>query len=84
MSRSDSVLGTPSTNANMFMPNVVCMALCLKSLFRTTLGMASRLSSITMRMPDRSDSSRRSEISGMCFSRTRSAIFSMSCALLTW
>ena len=35
---------------------------CLKSWFRTTLGCASRFSSITMRMPSRSDSSRRSEM----------------------
>ena len=38
---------------------------------------------MTTRMPERSDSSRRSEISEIFFSRTSSAIFSMSWALFT-
>ena len=81
---SDRVCGTPSTRASMMTPKVVCMAVCLKSLLSTTLGMASRFSSMTTRMPERSDSSRRSEISEIFFSRTSSAIFSMSWALFTW
>ena len=56
----------------------VCIGVCLKSLFSTTLGIASRLSSITMRMPRLSESSSRSEISGICLSWTSSAIFSIS------
>ena len=37
-----------------------------------------------MRMPSRSDSSRRSAMPSIVFSRTSSAIFSMSRALFTW
>ena len=45
--RSDSVRGfTPSTSATMLTPNVVCSGVCLYSLFSTTLGIASRFSSI--------------------------------------
>jgi hypothetical protein len=39
---------------------------------------------MTMRMPSRSLSSRRSEMPSMRFSRTSSAIFLSSSALLTW
>ncbi len=42
------------------------------------------LSSMTTRMPLRSDSSRRSEISTSFFSRTRSAILVTSLDLFTW
>ena len=46
-------------------------------------GISPRLSSITMRMPSRSDSSRKSEIPFTRSSRISSAIFSMSLDLLT-
>ena len=49
-----------------------------------TSATASRFSSITTRMPERSDSSRMSEIPSMRFSRTSSAIFSIIVALFTW
>ena len=49
--------------------------MCLKSLFSATCGIASRLSSIWIRMPVRSLWSARSEISVSTFSWTRSAIF---------
>jgi hypothetical protein len=62
----------------MFTPNVVCIGVCLYSWLSTTFGIASRLSSITSRMPLRSDSSRRSVMSGTFFSWTRSAIFWIS------
>ena len=58
----------------MLTPNVVCIGVCLKSLLRTTFGIASRLSSITRRMPRLSDSSRRSEISVIFLSSTSSLI----------
>ena len=59
----------------MFTPKVVCIGVCLKSLLRTTLGMWSRLSSITTRMPRLSERSLMSEISVSFLSCTRSAIF---------
>ncbi len=46
--------------------------------------MASRFSSMTMRMPSRLLSSQMSEMPSTRFSRTRSAIFSISVFLLTW
>ena len=46
--------------------------------------MASRLTSTTIRMPSRSDSSRIAEMPSILFSLTRPAICSMSRALLTW
>ncbi len=49
-----------------------------------TSGTSPRFSSITIRMPSRSDSSRRSEMPSIVFSRTSSAMFSSSRFLLTW
>ncbi len=68
----------------MLQPKDDCMAVKRHSWFSTTSGTASRFSSMTMRMPSRSDSSRRSEMPSSRFSRTSSAIFSMSVALFTW
>ena len=48
------------------------------------MAMASRLSSMTRRMPERSDSLRRSEISEIFFDFTSSTMFSMRAARLTW
>ncbi len=63
----------------MLTPKVFCIGVCLYSWLRTTSGGSPpRLSSITSRMPDRSDSSRRSEIPVIFFSRTRSAILVIS------
>ena len=60
----------------MLIPKLVCIEVRLKSWFRTTwAGSPPRFSSITSRIPLRSDSSRRSEIPVIFFSRTRSAIF---------
>ena len=72
-----SVRGTPSTRATMLTPKVSCSWVFLYSWLRTTWGTASRLSSMTSRVPVRSDSSRRSAIPPILRSRTRSAIFSM-------
>ena len=86
--RSDSVrlsvLGWLSTRASMFTANVVRSAECLNSWLRTDATVALRASSITMRIPWRSDSSRRSEMPSMRLLRTMSAMRSMSVALLTW
>ena len=72
----------------MLSPNVVCIWVCLKSWLRTTCGGSPpRFSSITTRIPARSDSSRRSEMPVIFFSRTRSAILVMSPPsppFLTW
>ena len=71
----------------MFTPNVCCIGVCLNSLLSTTFGIASRLSSITIRIPLRSDSSRMSVISESFFSWTSVAIFSItppSPPLRTW
>ena len=67
----------------LMMPNDDCIGVSLYSLLRTTCGIASRLSSMTMRMPSRFDSSRISEMPSSFFSWTSSAIFSISRALLT-
>ena len=68
----------------MFMLNASCIGVCLNRLFSTLCGFASRLISTKMRMPSRSDSSRRSAIPSMRLSFTRSAIFSSRVALFTW
>ena len=83
MSCSVSISGRPPFSAIMFAPKLDCSAVKRQSWFSTTSATASRLSSMTMRMPSRSDSSRRSEMPSMRFSRTSSAIFSISVALLT-
>ena len=75
MSRSPSVRGTPLTSATALKPKVVCNGVCLKSLFSATCGIASRLRSIWIRIPDLSEWSARSEISVRTLSLTRSAIF---------
>ena len=83
-SSSVSTCGRPATIASVMMPKDVCSCVCLKRLFRTTAGTSPRLSSMTIRMPDRSDSSRKSAIPSIVFSRASSAIFSSSRALLIW
>ncbi len=80
---SDSVCGRPSTIASMLMPNESCICVIFQRLLSTTSGTASFLRSITIRMPSRSDSSRMSAMPSMRLSRTSSAIFSISLALLT-
>ncbi len=59
----------------MLKPKEACIWVCLKSWLRTTsCGSPPRFSSITSRIPERSDSSRKSEIPLIFFSRTSSAI----------
>ena len=69
---------------SMIIPKVVCIAVCLNRLLRTISLIASRLSSITTRIPSRSDSSRIVETPSMSLSFTRLAIFSIRRALFTW
>ncbi len=61
-----------------------CIEVCLKSWLSTICGSALRFSSITMRMPSRSLSSRMSLISSITLLFTSSAMRSTSFALLTW
>ena len=77
-------LGCLPQRASIFTPKVVANWVNLNKLFLTTSGFASRLSSITIRIPSLSDSSRMSEIPVTLWSLTSSAIFSIKAALLTW
>ena len=83
-SLSGSTCGRPWTIARLITPNVDWSFVNLYRLFRMTPGFSSRFSSITMRIPSRSDSSRMSEIPSIRLSRTSAAISSMSCVLFTW
>ena len=67
----------------MMTPNVTCICVRLYSWFSTTAGLASRFSSMTIRIPSRSDSSRRSDMSVIFLARTKSAICSIRRALFT-
>ena len=62
---------------------VINACVCAKRRFRTTCGFASCLTSMTMRMPVRSVSSRMSEMPSRRLSFTWSAMFLMSMRLLT-
>ncbi len=84
ISRSDSSLGLPSTRARLITPKLACSWVWAKSWFRITLGTMPLRSSMTMRMPWRSDSSRRSLIPSILRSLTRSAMRTIRVALLTW
>ena len=67
----------------MITPNVSCSCVCLYSWFSTTFAFASLRSSILIRIPSRFDSSVIAVIPSIRLSRTSSAIFSISRALLT-
>ncbi len=79
---SEKVRGTPPSSAREITPKVLCSAVHLKSAFATFRASAPRFSSITIRMPSRSDSSRRSEMSTILPRFARSAICSRIRALL--
>ena len=85
MCRKDRIFGCDwlSTSASMFTANVVCICVWAKSRLSTTWVLASFFSSMTMRMPLRSDSSRRPEMPSSFLSRTCSEMFWMSWRLLT-
>ena len=68
----------------MITPKVSCIFVCLNNKFKITFGLASLLSSITILIPSLSDSSLKSDIPVIFLSLTKSAIFSISLALLTW
>ena len=59
-----------------------CNAVILNNLFKITLALASRLTSTTMRIPVRSDSSLTLEIPSILFSMANSAIDLINSALL--
>mmetsp|Transcript_6804 Transcript_6804/g.19804 ORF Transcript_6804/g.19804 Transcript_6804/m.19804 type:complete len:427 (-) Transcript_6804:578-1858(-) len=74
----------PSSPSESRLPaNEVCSCVFLKRLFCTTVALASFLSSMTMRVPSRSLSSRRSAMPSSFFSFTIVAILSSSTLLLT-
>ncbi len=81
---SPSRLGCPSTIAIMFIENVERIAVCLNSRFLICVVDPSFFRTITIRIPSRPLSSRRSAMPSIFRSRTRSAIFSTSVALFTW
>ena len=72
MCRSESIFGWVwlLTRASILMEKLDCNAVCAKRRLSTTCGFASRLSSITMRMPLRSLSFLRSEMPSRRFSCT--------------
>jgi len=82
-SRSVSTFGRPPTIASMITPKLVCSCVCLYRLLRMTSPTSPRFRSMAMRIPSRSDSSRMSEMPSMVFSRTSSAMRSISFALFT-
>ena len=65
-------------------PKVSCIFVCLNNRFKTTFGFASFFNSITILIPSLSDSSLKSEIPTIFLSLTKSAMLSISLALLTW
>ena len=75
--------GSLLTSASIMTPNVSCNWVCFKSWFKITLALTSRRSSMTILIPVRSDSSRKSVIPSIFFSFASSAIFSIRRALFT-
>ena len=78
------ILGWLPTSARLITPKVLCMSVCAYSALSRTCANASFFRTMTMRMPSRSLSSRRSLMPSMVPARTRPAIFSISAALFTW
>ena len=76
--------GTPSTRATAFTLKVVCIGVCLKRLFRTTLALASRLSRMTSRVLPPDESSWASAMPSRSPARTRSSIFFETEAIDVW
>ena len=71
------------TSASMITPKVSCNCVCLYSLFNSTFALTSLRSSMQMRIPSLLEWSFKAVIPSIFFSFTRSAIFSISLALLT-
>ena len=76
--------GRPPSSASMLTPKLTCSWVKRNNWFSTTSGVASRFSSITMRMPERSLSSRISPMPSICLARTSSPMRSSSVDLFTW
>ena len=73
------------TSASMITPNVDCICVCLYSWFSTTRGIASRLSSITMRMPSRSRLvAQVADALELLVAHQLGDVLDRACALLTW
>ena len=68
----------------MLTPNELCNGVNLYKLFKITLLLTSRRNSITILIPFRLLSSRRSVTPSIFLSRANSAIFSTNLALFTW
>ena len=79
--RREMTFGVPSTMASILAENELCIAVNLYRLLRITRPWAPERSSMTMRMPRLSDSSRISEMPSSRFDLTRPAIFSIRAAL---
>ena len=75
--------GRPFTKAIQFTENELCSAVILNNLFRMTFALASRFTSITMRIPCRPDSSLALLIPSIFPSFTNSAMYSISACLFT-
>ena len=78
------VRGSSLTSASIDIPKVCCIGVYLKRLANTSFGSTLRVSSMTMRIPVRSLSSRRSVMPSSLLSRTRVAIRSNRLVLLVW
>ena len=83
-SMSDRTLGSRPTRPTTFTETRVCSFVRAYSCSRVNSASADRLSSITTRMPSRSDSSRTSATPSMAREFTSSAICSHSAALFVW
>ena len=75
--------GRPLTRAMQFTENELCNAVILNNLFKMTFAFASRLTSTTMRIPWRPDSSLTLVMPSIFFSVARSAIYFTRSALFT-
>ena len=76
--------GTPSTRATVLTLKLVCIGVCLKRLFSTTLALASRLSSITRRALRPAESFCTRLIPSRSPAFTRSAIFFSTTSTEVW
>ncbi len=84
MSASGSSRGERPTISTLLIAKVDCSWVYLYSWFSTSSGSTPRLSSNTIRMPWRSDSSRMFEMSSIFFERTSCAAVWIRLVLFTW
>ena len=79
-----SCSGLPLLRANKLHPKLVWRGVNLYNWFKTTSAVASRFNSITIRIPNLSDSSCMCEIPSIFLFFAKSAIFSIKFDLFTW